>query len=107
MPPANAFGAESAFVVASAPAREYPVLTSAADPTSEAFKRNDAAHRDQVADLHARLLATARGGPAPSRPRHRDRGQPAPRERVDHLLDPASPFLELSPLAAVDMYGDE
>jgi 3-methylcrotonyl-CoA carboxylase beta subunit len=92
---------------APAPAREFPVLTSAADPSSEQFKRNDAAHRDLVADLRAHLWQAAQGGPEPARERHRARGKLLPRERVDHLLDPGSPFLELSPLAALGMYGEE
>src|SRR5690348_15679816 len=90
-----------------APAREFPVLTSAADPTSEPFKRNDAVHRELTADLRSHLWQAARGGPETARDRHRARGKLLPRERVDHLLDPGSPFLELSPLAAVGMYGDE
>ncbi len=103
----NAFDADSRFGGASAPAREFPVLTSAADPTSEAFKRNDASQRDLVADLQGRLLVAAQGGSELARQRHRARGKLLPRDRVDHLLDPASPFLELSPLAALGMYGDE
>jgi 3-methylcrotonyl-CoA carboxylase beta subunit len=90
-----------------APAREFPVLTTAADPTSEPFKRNDAVHRELTADLRARMLQAAEGGPEAARERHRARGKLLPRERVDHLLDPGSPFLELSPLAALGMYGDE
>jgi 3-methylcrotonyl-CoA carboxylase beta subunit len=89
------------------PAREFPVLTTAADPSSEQFKRNDAAHRELVADLQARMSWAAQGGPEAARQRHQARGKLLPRERVDQLLDPGSPFLELSPLAAFGMYGDE
>ncbi|QIS15918.1 carboxyl transferase domain-containing protein [Nocardia arthritidis] len=68
---------------------------------------NRTAHRSLVGDLRARLAAAALGGPAKSRERHVARGKLLPRERVDELLDPGSPFLELSPLAATGMYGDE
>ncbi len=99
---------DSAYALATdAPAREFPVLTTAADPSSEPFKRNDAAHRELVADLRAQMLWAAQGGPEPARQRHLARGKLLPRQRVDQLLDPGSPFLELSPLAAFGMYGDE
>ncbi|HET9257610.1 MAG TPA: carboxyl transferase domain-containing protein, partial [Pseudonocardiaceae bacterium] len=53
-------------------------------------------------------LGTARlGGPPKARQRHIARGKLLPRDRVDSLVDPSSPFLELSPLAATGMYGDE
>ncbi|HEX5492950.1 MAG TPA: carboxyl transferase domain-containing protein [Mycobacteriales bacterium] len=84
-----------------------PVLTSAADPTSEAFVRNTKAHRALVAELRDRLAEAARGGPERARIRHTDRGKLLPRDRVDTLVDPASPFLELSPLAAEGMYGGD
>lgn len=63
--------------------------------------------RDLVADLKQRLVTAALGGPERSRQRHVARGKLLPRDRVDTLLDPGSPFLELSPLAATGMYGDE
>lgn len=68
---------------------------------------NRAAHAALVDDLRARLAAAALGGPAKARDRHVARGKLLPRQRVDRLLDPGSPFLELSPLAATGMYGDE
>ncbi len=83
------------------------VLRSACDPRSPSFAANDAAQRDLVADLRERLARVALGGPAPARERHVARGKLLPRERVDTLLDPRSPFLELSPLAAGGMYDDE
>jgi 3-methylcrotonyl-CoA carboxylase beta subunit len=92
---------------AAAPTQEYPVLSTGADPASESFRRNDATHRQVVADLRERLRAAAVGGPEAARRRHVARGKLLPRERVDHLLDPGSPFLELSPLAALGMYDDE
>jgi 3-methylcrotonyl-CoA carboxylase beta subunit len=64
-------------------------------------------HRELTAELRQRLRETALGGSEKSRQRHVSRGKLLPRERVDTLLDPGSPFLELSPLAANGMYGDE
>src|SRR6476661_6889508 len=63
-------------------------------------------HRDLVADLREKLVAAALGGSARSRARHVERGKLLPRERVDRLVDPSSPFLELSPLAANGLYDD-
>ncbi len=64
-------------------------------------------HRRLVAELGARLAAAALGGSEHSRQRHVARGKLLPRDRVDRLLDPGSPFLELAPLAAGGMYDDE
>jgi 3-methylcrotonyl-CoA carboxylase beta subunit len=61
-------------------------------------------------DLRARLAAVRNdgaGGHEAARRKHTDRGKMLVRERVDRLLDPGSPFLELSPLAATGMYGKE
>ncbi len=85
----------------------FPVLVTAADPSSAAFRENDEHHRRLVADLRARLARAGEGGPAPARRRHTERGKLLPRERLARLLDPASPFLELSPLAATGCYDDE
>jgi 3-methylcrotonyl-CoA carboxylase beta subunit len=83
------------------------VLRSHAVPGSEEFASNDAAHRELVADLRGRLEHAALGGGEESRRRHTDRGKLLPRERVERLADPGSPFLELSGLAAGGMYEDE
>src|ERR1700756_2627640 len=64
-------------------------------------------HRRLVGELNAKLAAAALGGNERARERHVSRGKLLPRERVDRLLDPGSPFLELSPLAANGMYGDD
>jgi 3-methylcrotonyl-CoA carboxylase beta subunit len=82
-------------------------LASKVDPLSAAFSANAAAQRDLVEDLRTRLAAAALGGPARSRERHVARGKLLPRERIDHLLDDGSPFLEIAPLAANGMYDDE
>ncbi|MFD4506032.1 carboxyl transferase domain-containing protein [Streptomyces sp. NPDC058457] len=83
---------------------QAPELTSAADPASEAFRANEEAHRVLVDELRAKLGAAALGGGEKARARHTARGKLLPRDRVDTLLDPGSPFLELAPLAADGMY---
>jgi len=82
-------------------------MRSLADPGSEAFSRNRAAHEQLARDLQDTLARAALGGPASSRERHVARGKLLPRERVDTLLDRGSPFLELSPLAALGMYDGD
>src|SRR3954451_4985602 len=59
-----------------------------------------------VEDLRARLAVVRQGGSESARARHLSRGKLLARDRVDRLLDPGSPFLELSPLAATGMYDD-
>ena len=61
--------------------------------------------RDLVDELHERLSRVRQGGSESARRKHTDRGKLLVRDRVDRLLDPGSPFLELSPLAAYGMYG--
>src|SRR5690606_11627450 len=75
--------------------------------TSSASPRSAATHRELVVDLKARLAAAALGGPERARARHVERGTMLPRDRVNALVDPSSPVLALSPLAANGMYGDE
>src|SRR5436309_2239028 len=75
--------------------------------TREPATAGRSAHLELVGDLRARLTTAALGGPAKARERHVARGKLLPRQRVDRLLDPGSPFLELSPLAASGMYGDD
>ncbi|AJP02128.1 methylcrotonoyl-CoA carboxylase [Streptomyces cyaneogriseus subsp. noncyanogenus] len=86
---------------------EAPELTSAADPASEAFRANEEAHRALVGELRAKLAAARLGGGEKARARHTARGKLLPRDRVDTLLDPGSPFLELAPLAADGMYDGQ
>ncbi|MDI1325370.1 MAG: carboxyl transferase domain-containing protein [Brevundimonas sp.] len=83
-----------------------PKLTSAIDPHSPAFKVLDAHNRALRDELHAKVAKAARGGTDASRDRHVSRGKLLPRDRVDRLLDPGSPFLEIGQLAANGMYGD-
>ena len=84
-----------------------PVLTSSLDRSSEAARADRAAMEALVADLRARLETARAGGPERSRQRHVAAGKLLPRERVDRLLDPGTPFLELSPLAGSGLYDDE
>jgi 3-methylcrotonyl-CoA carboxylase beta subunit len=83
------------------------ILKSAISSSSVAFKANAQAMAALVDELKSRLAVAALGGDERTRTRHRDRGKLLPRERVERLVDPGSPFLELSPLAAFGMYeGD-
>ena len=68
---------------------------------------NREAHLRLVEQLRAKLATAALGGPERSRERHVARGKLLPRDRVDGLLDPGSPLLEVAPLAADGMYDDE
>ncbi|MFH8799390.1 carboxyl transferase domain-containing protein [Streptomyces sp. NPDC017936] len=83
---------------------QAPELTSAADPASEAWRANEQAHLALVEELRGKLAAARLGGGEKARARHTARGKLLPRDRVDALLDPGSPFLELAPLAADGMY---
>jgi 3-methylcrotonyl-CoA carboxylase beta subunit len=88
-------------------APESSALRSRTDQASEAFKHNAAAYAALVTDLRDRLATAGRGGPERARQRHVARGKLLPRDRVDALLDPGSPFLELSPLAADGLYDGD
>src|SRR5712691_5672273 len=83
------------------------VLQSAIDPTSAEFARNAEAMKALVADLHDKLAAATQGGSEEARGRHVARGKLLARERVNLLIDPGTPFLELSPLAAYGLYGGD
>src|SRR2546426_1655917 len=84
-----------------------PVLRTEADPADPAYQRYVKEHTALAEDLRARLAQAKPGGPERARVRHVERGKLLPRDRVDALLDPGSPFLELSPLAANGLYDDE
>jgi 3-methylcrotonyl-CoA carboxylase beta subunit len=81
-----------------------PALATQLDPRSPEFQDNAAFHRALVEELDARLAKAADGGGAAARHRHTERGKLLARDRIAALLDPGSPFLELSALAAEDMY---
>ncbi len=82
-------------------------LKSSISPTSATFKSNASAMSALVDELKSRMATAALGGDERSRKRHTERGKLLPRARVERLIDPGSPFLELSPLAAYGLYeGD-
>jgi 3-methylcrotonyl-CoA carboxylase beta subunit len=83
------------------------MIVSRIDARSEAFKSNTAHMQALVADLQARLSKVELGGGEGARQKHLARGKLLPRDRILHLLDPGSPFLEVAPLAALDMYSNE
>ncbi|PVY70116.1 carboxyltransferase family protein, partial [Cupriavidus alkaliphilus] len=82
------------------------VIETKLNARSEAFRTNAQAMQDLVADLQEKIAKLAEGGGAAARDKHLARGKLLPRERVQQLLDPGTPFLELSQLAAYDMYDD-
>jgi 3-methylcrotonyl-CoA carboxylase beta subunit len=83
------------------------ILDTTIDPRGEAFAANAAQMRALVDDLARETARAALGGPERSRVRHVERGKLLVRDRIDTLLDPGSPFLEFSALAAHGMYGGE
>jgi 3-methylcrotonyl-CoA carboxylase beta subunit len=83
------------------------VLGSKANPGSAEFQTNQEANQALVDDLGQQLERAALGGGERARARHVGRGKLLPRERVDRLLDPGAPWLELSALAAHGLYDDE
>jgi 3-methylcrotonyl-CoA carboxylase beta subunit len=82
------------------------ILESKLNARSAEFQANAAAMRAVVDDLKAKIAQTAFGGGEAARAKHTARGKLLPRDRVQMLLDPGTPFLELSPLAALNMYPD-
>jgi 3-methylcrotonyl-CoA carboxylase beta subunit len=85
-------------------------LRTHVDPASETWQANDAAMRSLVGDLRAKTAAlTERSAAGDDRSiaRHRERGKLPVRERIDRLLDPGAPFLELSALAANGLYDGD
>lgn len=84
-----------------------PIIESKINRRSSEFTNNECAMKKKIAELTAALEKMAQGGPLAAREKHLARGKLLPRERVEKLLDPGTAFLELSPLAAYDMYeGD-
>jgi 3-methylcrotonyl-CoA carboxylase beta subunit len=82
-------------------------IKSAISTNAAVFKANAEANAALVAELKSRMATAALGGDERSRKRHTERGKLLPRDRVERLLDPGSPFLELSPLAANGMYDGD
>ncbi len=84
-----------------------PKIGSAVDRRSEAFETNRAAMEGAVAELRRVVSSIAEGGGERARERHVARGKMLPRERIDRLIDPGAPFLELSQLAAHEVYDED
>ena len=84
-----------------------PVLQTQLNARSADFQANAAAMRVLVDDLNAQIDKVAAGGGEAARAKHVARGKLLPRERVANLLDPGTPFLELAPLAALNMYNND
>ena len=83
------------------------VLPTRVDPSDATFRANRDEMQRLVGELESFLTRAREGGGAKSLQRHREQGKLPVRERVDRLLDPGSPFLEFSPLAAVGLYENE
>ena len=84
-----------------------PVLKSTINTQSEEFLANAEAMREQNDALHDACAHIRNGGGEKARERHLSRGKLLPRQRIDALLDPGSPFLEISQLAAWKVYGED
>ncbi|TMG81259.1 MAG: methylcrotonoyl-CoA carboxylase, partial [Betaproteobacteria bacterium] len=83
-----------------------PLIDTRLDTRDATFARNRDALAALVADLRAKVASIEQGGGEATRERHTGRGKLLPRERVRMLLDPGSPFLEMSQFAAYGMYDD-
>lgn len=83
------------------------IIESKLNPRSDEFRANAAALEAVVADLRAKIEQLAQGGGQAARDKHLSRGKLLPRDRIAQLLDPGTPFLELSQLAAYGMYNDD
>jgi 3-methylcrotonyl-CoA carboxylase beta subunit len=84
-----------------------PIIETKLNPRSDDFRNNAAALEVLVADLRAKVEKLALGGGQAARDKHVGRGKLLPRDRIAQLLDPGTPFLELSQLAAFGMYHDD
>src|SRR6478752_8387669 len=84
-----------------------PKMNTGIDKNGETFAKNAAHNRSLAEALRERVAQAALGGPESARARHKSRGKLLPRERVERLLDPGSPFLEIGQLAACDLYNGE
>jgi 3-methylcrotonyl-CoA carboxylase beta subunit len=83
------------------------VIASNIQPGSDLFQANAALNQKLANQLRERTAHAALGGPKSARDRHEARGKLLPRQRVERLLDPGAPFLELGALAAYDLYEGE
>lgn len=88
-------------------AKAISILPTLVDKSSQEYKDNVASYEpimQKYADLHSKI---EQGGPEKARRKHIERGKLLARDRVTALIDPGTPFLELSPLAGFDVYGQE
>ena len=83
------------------------LLANAIDPTGDNFKRNEAHNLELVRELREHVATVALGGSEESRKRHQKRGKLLARDRIEYLLDPGAPFLEIGQLAAFGLYDGE
>ena len=83
-----------------------PALTSKLNPRADDFRASSLQMRQLVGDLNASLFTIAQGGGTAARAKHVARGKLLPRDRVELLLDPDTPFLEIGALAALDLYDN-
>ena len=86
---------------------DMPVIKSKINPHSPGFQENALHHRALSEDLDRLLDRIRDGGGTAAIARHKGRGKLTARERINALIDPGSPFLELAPLAAHDVYGED
>ena len=83
------------------------VIDSQLDPQDDRFQANRQHNAALAQELRDRLAQVRRGGGERAQRRHAEQGKLYVRERIRRLLDPGAPFLELSPLAAWEMYFNE
>src|SRR5690349_10808499 len=82
------------------------ILETQINPADERFQANSAHNRELARELRERIALVRQGGGAQYRERHAEQGKLFVRDRIDHLIDPGSPFLEIAPLAAWELYED-
>lgn len=83
------------------------LLSRGLDPLSEPFQRNQDAMRNIIGQLQSLSDHIQKGGGSKAISRHHARGKLLPRERINHIIDDGSPFLELSPMAGHELYGKD
>src|SRR3990167_6105557 len=84
-----------------------PQLPTQLKPNSEDYQQNKTVMEQQIKELHEKLTQIKAGGPEKARQRQLEQGKLLVRDRIEHLLDTDSSFLELSALAGYQLYKDE
>lgn len=82
------------------------ILQSKINKSADSFQKNKAYLESQVKDLKDKVKDIINGGGSSAQERHKAKGKLLPRERIDKLIDPGSPFLELSQFAGYELYGE-